>query len=448
MEKSTKFKQTEIGLIPEDWGMQTLGTLCEITSSKRIFLNEYVSDGIPFYRSKEIILLSNYQEIMNTLFISKVRYKDIVEKFGSPQEGDLLMTSVGTLGVPYIVQKNEIFYFKDGNLMWFKRFKKNLLKNKFLYYWIKSQVGQQQLDNVAIGSTQKALTINALQSMKLSLPLIQEQSAISKILSDLDSKIELNQRMNKTLEAIGQALFKHWFIDFEFPNEEGKPYRSSGGEMIYNEVLGKEIPKGWEVKSVSDITEHITTGLNPRDNFVLGKGNNYYITIKNMTDSQDIIFDDRCDKINDEALIKIYKRSKLKIGNILFSGIATIGRVFLIDESPDKWGLSESIFIFKADNNKVFTSIIYRILLNKELQFYAQQLASGSVQKGIRMADLKKFKVALPSIRDQKKYAEIFDTLIKKFKVNIHEKERSTQLRDSLLPKLMSGKIRVPVEVK
>jgi type I restriction enzyme, S subunit len=137
-----------------------------------------------------------------------------------PLVGDILLTSVGTLGVSYQVQESDYFYFKDGNLTWFKDFSDEI-HTKFLLYWLRS------------------------------LPDLPTQTAIAEILSSLDDKIELNNKINQELENLAQTLFKQWFIDFEFPydfaqgkpNENGAPYRSSGGEMVDSE-LGM-IPKGW-----------------------------------------------------------------------------------------------------------------------------------------------------------------------------------------------------------
>jgi len=126
------------------WKKVKLGEVVDIGSSKRIFYKEYVDRGIPFYRSKEIIEKHNRQEISTTLFITEEKYNEIKNKFGVPQERDLLLTSVGTLGIPYIVKKNEKFYFKDGNLTWFKNFKEDLF-NKFLYYWFLSPIGKKNL---------------------------------------------------------------------------------------------------------------------------------------------------------------------------------------------------------------------------------------------------------------------------------------------------------------
>ena len=118
--------------------------------------------------------------------------------------------------------------------------------NEFIYYLLKS-FGQKVIDRQT-GTVFGAVGREILESTKLPIPSQTEQKAIAKILSDLDSKIELNQKMNKTLESIAHAIFKHWFIYFEFPNEEGKPYKSSGGEMVDSE-LGK-VPKKWTIKTL------------------------------------------------------------------------------------------------------------------------------------------------------------------------------------------------------
>lgn len=218
-----------------NWKEYKLGELCTITSSKRIFYKEYVSEGVPFFRSKEIIEKANGNDISTELFITKDKFQEIKDKFGVPLAGDILLTSVGTLGVSYQVQESDYFYFKDGNLTWFKDFS-DKINTKFLLYWLRSPLGKEGFNNITIGSTQAALTIAGLKGIKLSIPDLPTQTAIAEILSSLDDKIELNNKINQELENLAQTLFKQWFIDFEFPNENGEPYKSSGGEMVDSEL--------------------------------------------------------------------------------------------------------------------------------------------------------------------------------------------------------------------
>lgn len=181
----------------KEWKEYKISDVCSISSSKRIFANEYKLSGIPFYRGKEIIEKQKGSNVSNELFISEKRFLEIKNKFGSPMEGDMLLTSVGTLGVPYIVKQNEVFYFKDGNLTWFYDFKN--INNRYLYYWFLSPVAKHYIDTKAIGSTQKALTIETLKGFNISLPSIDTQNKIVEILSSLDDKIELNRRINDNL---------------------------------------------------------------------------------------------------------------------------------------------------------------------------------------------------------------------------------------------------------
>lgn len=196
-----------------EWKEYKLGDLCEITSSKRVFYSEYVPFGVPFFRSKEIIDLHNNRNIATELFISEDRYNEIRVKFGVPQTDDILLTSVGSLGIPYKVKNGDRFYFKDGNLTWFRNINKNGISPDYLMHWLCSSIGKQKLDEVTIGSTQPALTISGLKSIDILLPPLAEQERIAGILSSLDDKIDLLTRQNSTLESMAETLFRQYFIE-------------------------------------------------------------------------------------------------------------------------------------------------------------------------------------------------------------------------------------------
>jgi type I restriction enzyme S subunit len=197
------------------WKECKLGDVAEITSSKRIYYSEYVANGVPFFRSKEIIERFNRQNTSTELFIRRERFEEIRLKFGAPQEGDMLLTSVGTLGIPYLVQKEDEFYFKDGNLTWFRNIDPKVIDKYYLYFYITSDVGQQKLYEASIGSTQPALTIIGLKNIDIFLPPLPEQRAIAGVLSSLDDKIDLLHRQNKTLEDMAETLFRQWFVEEE-----------------------------------------------------------------------------------------------------------------------------------------------------------------------------------------------------------------------------------------
>lgn len=263
------------------------------------------------------------------------------------EEGDLIISARGTVGA--LAQLGRPMAF---NQSCYGLKAKKITSNDFIYYLLKYKI--REIKQNIHGSVFDTITRNTFDVLTAKIPNIKEQKAIANILSTLDEKIETNNKINKKLEEMAQALFKHWFVDFEFPNENGEPYKSSGGEMVDSE-LGM-IPKGWEIVNLEDLTSKFTTGLNPRKNFVLGKGENYYVTIKNMGNNQ-IYLDDKCDKIDNDAIKKINKRSDLKKGDLLFSGIGTIGRVYLIDETPENWNISESIFTLRPSKLICFLAI-------------------------------------------------------------------------------------------
>jgi type I restriction enzyme S subunit len=209
----------------------TLGLVCDIGSSKRIKMADYMDSGVPFFRSKEIIELSKGNDISTELYISIDQYKSIDEKFGSPDEGDILLTSVGTLGVPYQVERDRLpFYFKDGNLTWLKNFKSNV-NPRWVYYWLTSGLGQQKIEQISIGSTQKAITIIGLKSIEIEVPSIEQQNYIVKVLDSLNSKIRTNRQINQSLEEMAQAMFKSWFVDFDPVKAKMEVLEQGGSEQ-------------------------------------------------------------------------------------------------------------------------------------------------------------------------------------------------------------------------
>ena len=211
-------------------------------------------------------------------------------------------------------------------------------------------------------------------------------------------------------------------------------------KKLYNEkYLNNKEYSNWKTTTLEETTSKFATGLNPRKNFVLGEGNNFYVTIKNMQDNQ-VILDNKCDKVTDEAIIKINKRSNLEKGDLLFSGIGTIGRVCLITEKPMNWNISESVFTIRV-NELISSEFLYLLLLDNDMQNYAVSLASGSVQKGIRMADLKRYSFKLPNKQFMVDFTCSIKPIINKINQNNKENETLIKLRDTLLPKLMNGEI-------
>ena len=343
-----------------------------------------------------------------------------------PQTNDLIFAREATAGNVALIREGEKVCLGQRTVL--IRPNANLVNPAFLTYHLLAPEQQYKLLSTANGATVAHVNMPTIRNLKLSLPPLATQHRIATILSRYDSLIENYQKQIKLLEEAAQRLYKEWFIDLHFPGHE-------------NTNIIDGVPEGWEKKTIDDVTCKITTGLNPRKNFVLGKGSNYYVTIKNMADNT-LFLDDRCDRVDNEALEKINKRSDLKIGDILFSGIGTIGRVALVDIPTNNWNVSESVFTLRA-NDIVTKEFLYLMLLSPDMQNYCQSNAHGAAQKGIRMADLKAYSFYLPPFGVIQKFTNLVTPTIKKVSSIRNQIRLLTEARDRLLPKLMSGEIAV-----
>ncbi len=195
----------------EGWVERTLEELGTITSSKRIFKSEYVKSGVPFYRTKEIKELANSREITTELFISEARYKEIKASFGVPKQGDILLTAIGTIGEIYVVERDNDFYFKDGNVLWLKGF--TTVNSHFLKYVLVSFV--ESLNKMAHGAAYSALPIQRLNAHRIFVPSPAEQEAIVSQLDSLNAETQrlgsLYQRKLAALEALKKSLLHQAF---------------------------------------------------------------------------------------------------------------------------------------------------------------------------------------------------------------------------------------------
>ncbi len=212
--------------------------------------------------------------------------------------------------------------------------------------------------------------------------------------------------------------------------------------MTYSTELKREIPTGWQATKLDKIIARSGTGLNPRKNFKLGQGENYYVTIKNVENGR-IILDDKCDKIDDHALKIIQKRSDLQIGDILFTSIQPVGVTYLIHEEPKNWNINESVFTIRPNYQKTTFEYLYMLLSSQEMKVYTTNSSAGSVHKGIRHAVLKDFNVTLAPKDIIDDFTEIINPILKKMYQNDQQSQKLAQLRDWLLPMLMNGQVKI-----
>jgi len=300
----------------------------------------------------------------------------------------------------------------------------------FIYYSLKPL--KEYFHKIAGGSTMPIINKSKFSQIEILVPPLKEQKAIAHILSTLDEKIELNNKINKTLEDIAQAIFKHWFVDFEFPNEDGEPYKSSGGEMVESE-LGM-IPKGWEVKSLDQIADFLN-GLamqkyRPKD----GEQGIPVIKIKELRQGFTDNSSDLCSKEIDPKYI-------VNDGDIIFSWSGSL----LVDLwCGGKCGLNQHLF---KVSSKEYPRWFYYHWIKLHLDRFINIAKSKATTMGhIKRQDLSDSLVVIPDESLFGKANSVLSPLVEKQVELKIESRKLSELRNTLLPKLMSGEIRVPLD--
>ena len=311
----------------------------------------------------------------------------------------------------------------------------------FLSFYLNRPEARLRLVQHAVGSNMPNLNTEILAGVPIAFPGLSQQKAIAITLGNLDHKIAINNAINAELEKTAKLLYDYWFVQFDSPNAEGKPYRANGGEMVWNEQLKREIPKGWAVKTIGECVSQIVTGLNPRNNFVLGNGSNKYVTIKSIENGR--LDFSKCDYVDDNALAKIHNRSDISADDILFTSIEPVGRLCRIWEEPQGWDINESVFSIRTDTNVVTTDFLYAAMDNDGFRATTTSLRTGSVQKGIRIGDLRSIRIAIPSKQLLTAFSTVVAPIYQKMWLLEKQNNELTALRDFLLPLLMNGQVTV-----
>lgn len=391
----------------------------DISSSKRIKMNEYVSSGIPFFRSKEIINLHLNQKIKTELFISEKRFNEINNKFGSPKEGDILLTSVGTLGIPYQVKKTDKFYFKDGNLTWFKNFSKEI-ENRYLYYWLLSPIAKKQMEQITIGSTQKALTISSLKKIKIEIPTLKEQKKIVNLLDSIQKKIDLDKLICKIINDIEELIFKSWFIKFEPVREKKENKTISLPKELSNlfpnsfetSQLG-DIPKGWKAVKIGSVME-----------FIYGSA----LTKKNRTDGNIPVY-------GSNGVVGFHNEKNTNGPGII---VGRAGNAGTVTWSNKNFFIIDSAFSVKTKDN-IKSNFYYHILKKLKLE----RLNTGSAIPGLNRNHAYAELFVKPETKVIEKFNELSSSCKNKIENNLEQINILSMIRDTFLQKLFSGYIKI-----
>lgn len=407
------FKETVIGTIPSEWEIFSVNEISKVIDSLHQ-TPTYSNSGIPMVRVTDI--KQDGLDLVNCLRVSDEIY-ELFSRNHKPGLGDIVISRVGTYGVFNLVKTSEKFCLGQNTAIISPE-----INSRYLFYNFINKRTSQQIDNIAVGSTQKTISLKNIKSLKIPVCSEEEQKAIADTLACLDDKIEINNLINKTLEEMAQAIFKSWFVDFE-------PYQD--GEFEDSEV--GRIPKGWSVGCADDILKQITNVCRRADI----SHESLYVGLEHIPRKQLVI--------NDFGSIEDVKSDKLRFEkmHILFGKI----RPYFHKVSIAPWGgyCSTDAIVLAPKTDSIFSYAVLTVFSDSFVQ-YAVQISQGTKMPRSEWKILKRFKVVLPPNKIMESFNLILIPFIEQIMSNYEESHRLSKIRNSLLPKLMSGEIRVPLE--
>ena len=314
---------------------------------------------------------------------------------------------------------------------------KENIDERFLYYLSISPEFRKQAISLMEGTSgRKRVNENALKISDFLIPDFEEQRKIANILSAIDDKIQINNQINQELEAMAKTLYDYWFVQFDFPDQNGKPYKSSGGKMVYNPELKREIPEGWGVETLRDFESKIITGKTPSransDNF---GGKIPFITIGDIRGNTFIY--STSESLTDLGA-SVQQNKYLPEGSLCVSCIATVGEIGFTTE----WSHTN-----QQINSIVFEDETHRYYLYFALKNYFEN-AKASAKTGNTFANMNKedfsgIRIILPSKEIKNNFHEISEPYFAQIKCLQGQNQELTQFRDWLLPMLMNGQVKM-----
>lgn len=417
------------------------GDVAKIKNGYAFKSKEFQEKGIPVIKIKNII-----SPIVDTKDSQKVSIKTYEKTKGfSLKKNDILISLTGS-GVNQMssavgkVGRIEFDYpaLQNQRVGKFELKYSNSADLDFLfYYFLQPKITEYLVRNSTGSANQANINSKLIETVKIPNFSLIKQKSISKFLNQITRKIETNQKMIANLKELSQTLFKHWFVDFEFPDEDGNLYKSSGGEMIDSE-LGK-IPSNWKIYKLKDIASHKKETFNPKKS--------EEVTVKHFSlpayDNEEQAIEEEVNKI---------KSNKWIINNncVLFSKMnPDTKRIWLPVIDNKKLNVASSEFVVMESPNNKINSFIYNICLNSQFIDYLKANTTGSTNSRQRVKPTIAVNYKL-AIEDSivKKYSEIITPYMEEMKILRSEIGKLTQLRDTLLPKLMSGELEISDDIE
>ncbi|MBF0572018.1 MAG: restriction endonuclease subunit S [Candidatus Omnitrophica bacterium] len=414
--KETSLKQKEIGDIPEGWEVARLVQLTEKISSgatPKGGKESYSRFGISLIRSQNV--LNEGFSRSGLAFIDEGQAKELDNV--TVISKDVLLNITGDSVARSCMVPDNVLPARVNQHVLVIRTKKDKLHPLWLRYFLIESKTQQHLFSLASsGATRQALTKGMIEELQISVPSITEQENLTKILFNLDAKIELNQQMNKTLECIAQALFKQWFVDDADPM--------------------------WPIGGLGDICERITKGTTPttlKKSYVESGIN--FIKVESIDEFGNLLPDKFAHIDNDTNLM--LSRSIIQENDILYTIAGTIGRIAVVNLEALPANTNQAVAIIRLRNKSLYLSYIRLLLKTSGMSKKFKSKVVHAVQPNLSLGEISETQVSLPEEQVLTKFNQLVNPMFLKIRENTTQINILSQIRDSLLPRLMAGKIRV-----
>ena len=401
----------------EGWIQATLGDLYEITSSKRVFRSDWTTSGVPFYRAREIVKLFNDGFVDNELFISQEMYDRYSEKYGAPQKNDLLVTGVGTLGICYVVQSGDQFYFKDGNIIWLKT--RGKVNPHFIKYAFQSDLVKRQVHD-SVGATVATYTITRAKATQISLPPLPEQERIVAILDEAFAAIATATANAEKNLANARELFE---------SELNAVFTQNGD--------------GWVEKTVEElcvIGDGNHSSKYPKKSEMVESGVPFIRGV-NLVEGK-ISIDDL--RYISEEKHKTLKKGHLKTGDVLFTNRGEIGKVAIVDDRFDGANLNSQIAWLRCRSD-ILSDYLFFFLQSGHMKRHFSITKSGAALQQFTIRMLKAVLIFYPSRKEQKYIVDSLRELERDVKLvealYQHKFDCLTELKQSILHKAFAGEL-------
>jgi type I restriction enzyme S subunit len=391
-----------------------------------IKVDSFIDDGVPVLNGSNINGVKLTEESFR--YVSEEKAKFL--KKANTKRGDIVITHRGTLGqISYIPEDSKYDNYIISQSQFRVTLKKDLVDPIYFTYYFHTNEGQKRLlsfkSHVGVPALAQATTnFRLLEFPYRSLKL---QKKIAKILSDLDAKIEINNKINHELEAMAKTLYDYWFVQFDFPDKNGKPYKSSGGLMVFNEELKREIPDGWESGVLSDIS-NITMGQSP-------SGSTY-----NEDGLGTVFYQGSTDFGSRFPTVRKYTTEPNRMAeenDILLSVRAPVGT---LNQAMEKCCIGRGLAALREKEGSI--SFLWS-QMEYFKQIFDRRNTSGTTFGSITKDDLFGLKLCIPDKEVLEKFKKIADPFHEKIIVNSKQNQKLSELRDWLLPMLMNGQVSV-----